>query len=237
MPRFETGNWALYDIDQKVVLQQRNPGRQDKPGIRTVVLDPDGLTGDMYAGEGSVGSSAAITFEVPPFSFDEILTAHFLARRRGLLFHACGIRQEPRPGLMFTGVSGAGKSTTAGIWRRAEGATVLSDERVAVRAQDARYFLYSTPWHGAGQVSTPGVTLLGQIFILQHAPVNQVRRLAPAEAVALLLVRAYLPFWDAEGMAFTLEFLDELCHSLPVYELGFVPDASMVDFVRCLSAE
>ena len=234
-PRFETGNWALYDAEDKVVLQRRFPGLKRKLDIHTVVLNPDGLSGDLYAGEGSADVSGAAAFEVPPYSFDEILTACFLARRRGLLFHACGISQEPRPGLMFAGVSGAGKSTTAGIWQQVEGATLLSDERVAVRKQDGRYWLYGTPWHGAGQVSIPGVTPLGQVFILQHASRNQARRLAPAEAVSLLLVRAYLPFWDAQGMAFTLEFLDELCQSLPVYELGFVPDASMVEFVRCLS--
>ncbi len=232
-PRFETGNWALYEVGEKVVLQRRIPGRQGKPELHTAVLNPDGLSGDLYAGEGTTGTA----FEVPPFSFDEILTAHFLARRRGLLFHACGIRQELRSGLMFAGVSGAGKSTTASIWQKAEGAALLSDERVAVRKQDGRYWLHSTPWHGAEHVSTPGVTPLGQIFILQHAPRNQVRRLAPAEAVALLLVRAYLPFWDAEGMAFTLEFLDDLCQSLPVYELGFVPDAGVVEFVRGLRAD
>ena len=112
----------------------------------------------------------------------------------------------------------------------------MSDERVAVRVQNGRYWLYGTPWHSTAQVSSAASTPLGAIFILQHAPQNQARRLAPPEAVALLLVRAYLPFWDPAGMAFTLEFLDELCHSLPVYELGFVPDASVVDYVRCLSA-
>jgi len=231
-PRFDKGSWALYDVDDRTVLQRRIPGPNGNPLVHTVVLNPDGVSGELYTGE----SAGAPGFEVPPFAIDEVLAVHLLARGRGLMFHACGVSQEPRPGLLFAGVSGAGKSTTAAIWQKAEGTAILSDERVTVRRQDGGYWLHATPWHSPGLDCTPGQTPLGQVFILEHADSNQVRRLAPAEAVSRLLVRAYLPFWDAEGMAFTLEFLDGLCQSLPVYELGFVPDASVVDFVRCLSA-
>jgi len=34
-------------------------------------------------------------------------------------------------------------------------------------------------------------------------------------------------------MDFTLGFLDELVQEVPGYELGFVPEDSVVDFVRC----
>ncbi len=35
-------------------------------------------------------------------------------------------------------------------------------------------------------------------------------------------------------MAFTLSFLEEMANSLPCYELTFVNDRSVVDFVRQL---
>jgi len=50
----------------------------------------------------------------------------------------------------------------------------------------------------------------------------------------MLLVRCFPPLWDAEGMRFTLDFCAHLVGEVPCYELGFVPDGSVVDFVRCV---
>jgi len=112
----------------------------------------------------------------------------------------------------------------------------LSDERVALRQQNGKYDLCGTPWHSRVEdSSSPEKVPLERIFILEHAPQNQVRRLRPAEAVAALAARAFLPFWDANLMALGLEFLDEITQSIPCYALRFVPDASVIDFIQCLN--
>jgi hypothetical protein len=161
------------------------------------------------------------------------LTIQLLASRRGILFHACGIQFQPQTGLLFSGISGSGKSTTAKIWKAA-GATLLCDERVAVRKIAGQFTLYGTPWHGVDQSSNPAAVPLRCLFVIKHGESNHARRLRPAEAVSMMMARTYLPFWDAQGMQYSLEFLDELCQEVPVYELGFLPNASVVDYVKCL---
>jgi hypothetical protein len=52
--------------------------------------------------------------------------------------------------------------------------------------------------------------------------------------VSGLLARAFPPFWDAEGMQSTLEFLERLVASVPCYALGFVPEAQTLDFIRAV---
>jgi hypothetical protein len=233
-PNFQSGNWILYEIDKNSIFQLHFSGSFPDYEIQTLALNRDRQSGDLYPGTNFRNSPQTGALKVPPFIFDEILTASILAARRGLIFHACGISDFDQQGLMFVGVSGAGKSTVANIWQAA-GAKLLSDERVAVREQDGKYLLYGTPWHGTGQISIPDSAPLKKIFIIRHAAKNVARPLRTAEAITLLMARSYLPFWDRKDMAFSLQFLDELCQSIPVYELGFVPDASMVDYVNSIS--
>ncbi len=113
---------------------------------------------------------------------------------------------------------------------------MLCDERVAVRKQEGRFWVYGTPWHRKGRPSTPGPAALERLFIIEHGNENRARQIQPAEAVALLLARAYLPLWDPAGMAFSLEFLEDLCGAIPCYRLGFTPDRRAVEYVECLSS-
>ena len=45
----------------------------------------------------------------------------------------------------------------------------------------------------------------------------------------MLLVRSFPPFWDNQGMEFTIEFCQRLAGQVPCYEITFVPDTAMID--------
>jgi hypothetical protein len=234
-PRFETNNWAYFEANGKQLFQLQKHSIQPDLQIQTFIMDQNSLSGDLFVYKRYEDQGKPLAIDVPPPFFEDLLPICLLAQRRGLLLHACGVCPEPGGGLLFSGVSGSGKSTTARIWKGA-GAKILSDERVAVRKIAGQFTLFGTPWHGVDQSSNPEAVPLRCLFVIKHGEGNQARQLRPAEAVPLLMARAYLPFWDAEGMAFSLEFLDELCQQVPVYELGFLPDASVVDYVKCLIA-
>ena len=90
-----------------------------------------------YRGEGRC--------EVSPFAVDcvlRVLFATLLPRVGGMLIHGCGLRHA-EIGVVFPGVSGAGKTTLA---RKAPDADdVLSDEIVAVRRLDDGWRVFGTP--------------------------------------------------------------------------------------------
>ncbi len=161
------------------------------------------------------------------------IMVNLLGTGYGLMLHSCGV-VDGEHGIAFAGVSTAGKSTTARLWNGSPDAKVLNDDRNILRKINGQFLLYGTPWPGVGGFATAGVVPLEKLFILKHAPSNSAKRLSPAQAAAALLVRTFAPLWNAEAMKFTLQFLDELCQSIPCYELGFVPDQSAVEYVRCL---
>ncbi len=171
-----------------------------------------------------------------PFGYPlgALLMTSLLGTGYGMLLHSCGV-VDGENGLVFAGISTTGKTTTARLWNENPAIRILNDDRTILRKIDGQFRVYGTPWHGRGGFALAQDAPLKKIFILRHASVNQAKHLSPPQAVSALLVRTFAPLWDASAMAFTLRFLDDLCQTVPCYELGFVPDQSVVEYVRCLT--
>jgi len=236
-PRLELGcplfsseaNWVLYYAQEQFVISLQT---QQLGLYQLVTLDPDLKRGDIYC----IGELWQSERQMPILGYPlgEILFVNLLASGRGLLFHACGIDNTGQ-GILFSGTSGAGKSTLTRLWQNQMGVIVLSDDRVIMRKREGRFWIYGTPWHGDAKAVSPKAVPLERIFVIRHAAQNNARQLSPPQAAAALLVRSFPPFWDAEGMNYTLEFLDELTRTVPCYDLGFVPDESAIGFVQCIT--
>ncbi|MDO9579598.1 MAG: hypothetical protein Q7J06_03390 [Bacteroidales bacterium] len=216
-------NWRLCYSNKKYIFQTRD---------RTAILTPDFTSGEIY-----------ITKNLRSFPFtyplDEILIINLLAQGRGIMVHACGVKDNRR-GLLFAGASQAGKSTIANLWKlqtangklHNEGVSILSDDRIIIRKMNRQFWMYGTPWHGDANVCSPEKVPLKKIFFLKHAKKNTAKKIAPMEATSRLIVCSFPTFWDKKGMEFTLSFCAELAEKVPCYELGFVPDESVLDFVE-----
>ena len=94
--------------------------------------------------------------------------------------------------------------------------------------------MYGTPWHGDGQVATPGRARLGGIFFLRHGARNAfaARRTPTGRPSRGLFACGFTPFHDAAGLDFTLGLLGGIVARCSVAELAFVPDETAVAFVR-----
>jgi len=167
------------------------------------------------------------------FPLDVLWIMNLLSLGRGVMIHACGVDTDGR-GMVFAGPSGAGKSTLAKLWNKYGNATVLSDERVILRRVGGRFVVYGTPWGSVVDASSEGVSL-SKVFFIQHANHTFVKRMKEKEAVIDLLTQSFSALYDPAGMQYTLDFCTDLIKEVPCYELGFVPDESVLDFVRCLT--
>src|SRR3989449_11671129 len=84
------------------------------------------------------------------YPLDELLLIHLLAAGRGVEVHACGVVAPNGQGYLFVGQSGAGKTTMARLWQKAQagGIRILSDDRIILRKSNGTVWMYGTPWHG-----------------------------------------------------------------------------------------
>ena len=222
---FDSGQtWALFRTRGKLVLQNTGLHSGFSP-TRFLFLAPDLKSGDLYVTDDAPQ-------EVDPLGYplNQVLWILFLGQRRGSLFHACGIDDDGK-GYLFLGNSGDGKSTTAKLWFD-QGMAVLNDDRIIVGEKDGKFWMHGTPWHGDFKVHSSHKLPIHKLFFLRHGQKNSVQVKNGAEAVSMLLARSFPPFWDKEGMAFTIEFCRRLVSKTLCHELTFVPDAGMIDFVR-----
>lgn len=230
------GLWSLFRSQGRYILC----GKSDPAEVpdRIVVISSDFRSGDIYIDKQKIGLDFSCGYPLE-YPLDEILIVNLLARRRGIMVHACGVKDDRR-GLLFAGTSQAGKSTMANLWKlriandksQNEGVSILSDDRIIIRKKEGKFWIYGTPWHGDAKVCSPERTPVEKIFFLKHAKKNSVKKIKPLEAASRLIVRSFPTFWDKKGMEFTLKFCAELAQKVPCYELGFVPDESVLDFVR-----
>lgn len=225
-----TGVWRLFGQGDQLAIGLYSPVYGPLP-YQVTLVSRDFLSGSIIT-----SAECFPKTEVPfplRYPLAEVLVIHLLAQERGILLHACAVKDGEK-GLLFSGVSGAGKSTTAWLWENQPNAILLSDDRVILHRQADRYIIYGTPWHGDARAAAQASASLEKIFILRHAAKNYILPLTPAVLATRLLVRAFPTFWNPDGMAYTLKLLDELSQAVPGYELGFLPEQSAVDFVRSL---
>ena len=192
---------------------------------------------------------ADFPFDAEPLEYplDELLIMHRLTQERAVELHASGIVGPDGVGNLFVGHSGAGKSTTTRLWTAREDVTVLSDDRIILRAENSsmgfvssdrgghdRIQMYGTPWHGEAMFASPEKAPLAAIFVLEHGSGNNLTELSPSEAVAELFARGFVPFHCHEYVDSALRFLQELVSRVPCYRFAFAPNPAAVEAILTL---
>lgn len=224
---FDSGStWALYRSEGKYVLQNDSL-ESGSPPDKLVILEPDFKSGDIYIRD---EFNQNLLPDPLGYPLNQILMIILLSLGKGVLLHACGI-DDGGYGYLFAGNSTHGKSTIAKLWSES-GATILNDDRIIVREKDGQFWMYGTPWHGDFNEVSPNGLPIRKIFFLRHGEKNSAVPRKGAEAVSMLLTRSFPPLWDQKGMDYTLGLLDRMASRSPCYELNFLPDKRIIDFVR-----
>lgn len=190
-------------------------------------LSPDFATGELLVPEPAPGTASILPLYHPQ---DRAVILGRMCRLNGLMMHASSILVDGRV-LVFAGMSGAGKTTLARLWR-SHGATLLNDERTLIHKRAGSIRAGASPWHGEeNQVSSETGPLAG-IFFLKQASVNRLNPLPLTESLPRMMTTAYIPVFMPEGLRFTLDTCATLLQERPAYELEFTPDARALGLCR-----
>ena len=225
------GLWKLYEADGGLYLETLNT--HSKKPFNRAVLDKEFARGEVWTREQRHHSTRQRGW-APPMVINPVVEFCLLtrlAREGGALMHGAGVIGDGI-GLVFTGVSGAGKSTMADFYL-ARGETVLSDERIMIRKIDDRFFLCGTPWHGSSHEVNGRVVTLDSLYFIRHGSgAHRLRNLSAPQVCQLGLEQCFLPHWDREAMAKTVDFFTELAERIDCYDLAFLNQPDVIEFLQ-----
>lgn len=230
MPVFTSGGlWQLVRVGEHLRFDFVSPSFGPEPYVSATVNQ--GFSRGEIVLHPRLASNATPFFPLQ-YPLDELLFTNLLALGRGIELHGCGLVDEAGNGLLFVGHSGAGKSTTAGLWAQVPGVRILSDDRIIVRMIGGELRMYGTPWHGEARHALPEHAVLRRILVLEHGQSNHVEPLPRGAAASGLMSRSFVPHYFAPGLEFSLSFLEHVVERVPCEVLRFVPGPEAVALVR-----
>ena len=122
--------------------------------------------------------------------------------------------------VVFTGYSGAGKSTRAQAWVEGLGARFMSGDRPAIRLEaDGTATACGVPWDGKEQIFCDAEAPLKCILDVRRSPANYVRKLTKKQAQVLLTQQAFIPMWDTDAAVMAMANVRRLQATVPVYRV------------------
>lgn len=164
----------------------------------------------------------------------EIIFRNRALFKQGIAIHASAISWDGK-GIAFTAPSGIGKSTQAELWVHHMHALVINDDRPILKLENKKTYAHGTPWSGKKGLFRNECVPLDAIILLEQAAGNQIERLPASTAVAKVLPRCFLPYYDRQVMLMCLNNFGEMLSQIPVFQLKCRSDRESVELVRqCL---
>ncbi len=169
----------------------------------------------------------------PPLAVDPLpwpvdgLLLYFLSAVKGdVMIHGSAVSCGGR-GWLFTGRSGSGKTTIAGIFDRA-GDRVIHDDRLIIRKESSGWIMHSTPVYRNDE---PRSAPLDHLWIIRHGRSNVSEPVTGAAAVAMVLSNCIQQNWNRERAEMLAATVDDMVASVRVSRLAFVPAGTIRDYL------
>lgn len=167
-----------------------------------------------------------------PYPVDGLLL-YFLSSAMGdIMIHGSGVICGGL-GWLFTGRSGSGKTTIAGIFDRA-GDRVIHDDRLILRREAAGWVMHSTPVYRNDE---PRSAAIDHLWGITHGSTNVSTPVSGAEAVAMVLSNCVQQNWDKAAVLQLAASAGELATSVRISRLAFRPDNSIRDYLAARESE
>jgi hypothetical protein len=150
----------------------------------------------------------------------------------GLMLHSSAVIMDGRA-YLFSAPSGTGKSTHTQLWLDVFGdrATILNDDKPAIRRIDGVWYAYGTPWSGKYDMSINTRVPLGGICVLRRGEVNKIELYRGYGAIKDVFEQTPRNA-NADYVTKLLELLDSLLCEVPVWrmECNIDPEAARMAY-------
>ncbi|MGM9537037.1 MAG: hypothetical protein ACI3VN_01755 [Candidatus Onthomonas sp.] len=154
-----------------------------------------------------------------------------MAQENRLILHAACV-DTIYGGLLFSGPSGIGKSTQAGLWERYRNARQINGDRPILRLTEKGWLAYGSPYAGSSRFHVNECCPVRAIILLRQAGTCSIRPMRGLEAFQRVFAGLTVNSWDSGFVAKACDLAEALTARIPVYELACTPDLAAVELLE-----
>jgi hypothetical protein len=202
-------NQTFIKSDHKLIMTMMDPNNLEKPGY-SIEMSKD-YSQVEYIPHISEYEHYDLQWMMYPFEGR-------LLYKGGIVLHGAAVECNGK-GFIFTGISGAGKSTQAHLWQRFRNALIINGDCPAVRVKDGIPTLYGTPWCGTSGESINRKTHLNAVILVKKGDTNSIRELKGNSAFLAMLANVFHSCFDQDTLDLSIWNLKKIMEHIQVFEL------------------
>ena len=211
--------WSVYKKEDELYILTDFPFSSDNRS-GTLRFSPENNNWDLYL------SGTGNTVDPMDYPLDGLILYYLTVIHGDIMIHASGVSYKGK-GYIFSGISGKGKTTMAGLWD-SHGARIIHDDRLIIRRKGSCYMMYNTPVYRNDQ---PRKSYIDSIFLIDHGNENKILPVKGAAAITSLISNCIQHNWSDFIIKRMLDSVVKVCTSVPVYYLWFRPDAKIIEYI------
>lgn len=171
--------------------------------------------------------------DLPEKVFHALRFAYLICAQRlgAFALHSASILYREKAWL-FSGSSGAGKSTHTLLWNRRYQTPFLNGDLNLLGFEGDTPVVYGIPWCGTSGYYTTSTVPLGGITFLKQAPTDTLLPISDEDIALRTMQRLISPSWTAEMMLMNLSFAEDLRKKIPVFHLQCTKEDSAATLIK-----
>ena len=135
-------------------------------------------------------------------------------------------------GILFSGVSGSGKTTQAELWMNWEKARQINGDRPILYKSDKGWLGCGSPYAGSSECYINECIPIKTIILLEQGTQTSLQRVSITEAVKRIYANSTVYTWNKEYVEKLLNLIMILVQEIPVYRLINRADHDSVEIVK-----
>jgi hypothetical protein len=141
-----------------------------------------------------------------------------LLYKGGIVLHGAAVEYNGK-GFIFTGISGAGKTTQAHLWQKYRNALIINGDSPSIRMKDGIPYLYGTPWCGTSGESINRKAHLSAVIMVKKGDTNSIRELKGTSAFLAILANVHHSCFDKTSYDLSISNVEYMIKQIQVFEL------------------
>lgn len=142
-----------------------------------------------------------------------------MVKRDNMILH-CAYVEYHGEAILFSAPSETGKTTQANLWEKYRGSRTVNGDRSLLGKKNGRWNAQGWPVCGTSEVCHDEAFPIRAVVMLSQAKENRAVRMTPGQAFPLVYSQITVNRWNREDHIHTMDLIQDLLESVPVYHLG-----------------